>query len=69
MRIALISDVHANLHALEAVLAEVDKGDFEELWFLGDLIGYGPRPNECTAILRERAFSSFSVFTAMKLAP
>jgi predicted phosphodiesterase len=55
VRIAVLSDVHANLHALEAVLAEVDAGDFEELWFLGDLVGYGPRPNECTAILRERA--------------
>ena len=55
MRIAVLSDVHANLHALEAVLAEVDAGEFEEVWFLGDLIGYGPRPNECTTILRERA--------------
>jgi diadenosine tetraphosphatase ApaH/serine/threonine PP2A family protein phosphatase len=55
VRIAVLSDVHANLHALEAVLAEVDAGEFEEVWFLGDLIGYGPRPNECTTILRERA--------------
>ena len=55
MRVAVLSDVHANLHALEAVLAEVDGGGFEELWFLGDLVGYGPRPNECTAILRDRA--------------
>ena len=55
MRIAVLSDVHSNLHALEAVLAEVDKGGFDALWFLGDLVGYGPRPNECAALLQERA--------------
>ena len=55
MRIAVLSDVHANLHALEAVLAEVDAGGFDELWCLGDLVGYGPRPNECVSLLRERA--------------
>ena len=55
MRVAVLSDVHSNLHALEAVLAEVDAGDFDALWFLGDLVGYGPRPNECTALLQERA--------------
>jgi diadenosine tetraphosphatase ApaH/serine/threonine PP2A family protein phosphatase len=55
VRVAVLSDVHANLHALEAVLAEVDAGGFDELWFLGDLVGYGPRPNECTALLRDRA--------------
>jgi predicted phosphodiesterase len=54
MRIAVISDVHANLHALEAVLAEVDAAAVDELWCLGDLVGYGPRPNECAALLRER---------------
>ena len=55
MRVAVLSDVHANLHALEAVLAEVDAERFDALWFLGDLVGYGPRPNECTARLREHA--------------
>ena len=55
MRIAVLSDVHANLHALEAVLAEVDAERFDALWFLGDLVGYGPRPNECTALLQDRA--------------
>jgi diadenosine tetraphosphatase ApaH/serine/threonine PP2A family protein phosphatase len=55
LRIAVLSDVHANLHALEAVLADVDGGGFDELWSLGDLVGYGPRPNECAALLRERA--------------
>jgi len=55
VRIAVFSDVHANLHALEAVLAEIDAGGFDELWCLGDVVGYGPRPNECTALVRERA--------------
>ena len=55
MRIAVLSDVHANLHALEAVLAEVDAGGFDAIWFLGDLVGYGPKPNECAALLQERA--------------
>jgi diadenosine tetraphosphatase ApaH/serine/threonine PP2A family protein phosphatase len=55
VRIAVLSDVHSNLHALEAVLAEVDAGAFDEIWCLGDVVGYGPRPNECAAILRERA--------------
>ena len=55
MRVAVFSDVHANLHALEAVLAEVDAGGFDELWCLGDVVGYGPRPNECAALVRDRA--------------
>jgi diadenosine tetraphosphatase ApaH/serine/threonine PP2A family protein phosphatase len=55
VRIAVLSDVHANLRALEAVLAEVDAGGFDAVWFLGDLVGYGPKPNECAALLRERA--------------
>ena len=55
MRIAVLSDVHSNLHALEAVLAEAEAGAFDAIWFLGDLVGYGPRPNECAALLQERA--------------
>ena len=54
MRIAVLSDVHSNLHALEAVLAEVDASGVDEIWCLGDIVGYGPRPNECAALLRER---------------
>ena len=54
MRIAVISDIHANLHALEAVLADVDAADVDELWCLGDLVGYGPRPNECVEAVRAR---------------
>ena len=55
MRIAVLSDVHSNLHALQAVLADVDAGRFDEIWCLGDVVGYGPRPNECAALVRERA--------------
>jgi predicted phosphodiesterase len=43
MRIAVISDVHANLHALDAVLAHV--GAVDALWHLGDIVGYGPEPD------------------------
>ena len=55
MRVAVLSDIHANLHALEAVLEAVDADPPDELWCLGDLVGYGPRPNEVTEIVRERA--------------
>jgi diadenosine tetraphosphatase ApaH/serine/threonine PP2A family protein phosphatase len=55
MRAAVISDIHANLHALEAVLADIDAGTPDNIWFLGDLVGYGPRPNECCELLRGRA--------------
>jgi predicted phosphodiesterase len=52
MRCAIISDIHGNLDALEAVLA--DAGDVDGLWCLGDLVGYGPQPNECIAALIDR---------------
>jgi len=44
-KILVISDVHANLPALEAVL--LDAGEVDETWCLGDVVGYGPQPNEC----------------------
>jgi diadenosine tetraphosphatase ApaH/serine/threonine PP2A family protein phosphatase len=50
-RILVISDVHANLTALEAVLAEA--GDVNETWCLGDTVGYGPDPNECVERIRK----------------
>ena len=52
MRVAVISDIHGNLAALEAVLDAVDT---DAVWCLGDLVGYGARPNECCAAIRERA--------------
>jgi predicted phosphodiesterase len=51
MRILVISDIHANLAALKAVLA--DAGDFDAVWCLGDLVGYGPDPNDCIALVCE----------------
>jgi diadenosine tetraphosphatase ApaH/serine/threonine PP2A family protein phosphatase len=53
MRVVILSDIHSNFVALEAVLAAA--GSYDELWNLGDTIGYGPRPNECMAAMRERA--------------
>ena len=47
MAIAIISDVHANLEALEAVLADIQQRGSEEIVCLGDLVGYGPDPVEC----------------------
>lgn len=55
MRIAALSDIHANLHAFEAVLAEIDKDPPDQIWCLGDIVGYGANPNECTALAEERA--------------
>jgi predicted phosphodiesterase len=55
LKLAVLSDVHGNLHALQAVLAELDREPPDELWCLGDLVGYGPAPNECCAELARRA--------------
>ena len=51
MRYLIISDIHSNLAAFEAVLA--DAGSFDKVWCLGDVVGYGPDPNECVAQLRD----------------
>ena len=51
MRVAVLSDIHANLAALDAVLAAIPSVD--ELWQLGDIVGYGPEPDEVVARLRE----------------
>lgn len=58
MRIALLSDVHANLPALEAVLADIDKqSDLSAVYHIGDLVGYGPWPNEVVDLLRVRGIT------------
>ena len=54
MRIALLSDVHGNLPAFEAVLGDVDGEAVEEVWCLGDLVGYGAEPDGCVRLARER---------------
>jgi predicted phosphodiesterase len=55
MRVAVISDIHSNLAALRAVLEDSEREGAEEIWCLGDLVGYGPEPNACVALIRERA--------------
>jgi predicted phosphodiesterase len=50
MRILVISDIHGNFPALDAVLA--DAGTYDAVWCLGDLVGYGPQPNECIERVR-----------------
>lgn len=50
MRVLILSDIHANLTALEAVLAEA--GTCDAVWCLGDLVGYGPDPNDCIELVR-----------------
>jgi predicted phosphodiesterase len=54
MRIALLSDVHGNRPAFEAVLVAIDDADVDEVWCLGDLVGYGAEPDDCVALARER---------------
>ncbi len=54
MRVAVISDIHGNLHALEAVLAAVDDESPDAVWCLGDIVGYGPRPNRCCTAVAAR---------------
>jgi predicted phosphodiesterase len=53
-KLALISDVHGNLPALEAVLEELDKHVPDHWLCLGDVVGYGPFPSECIDLIRER---------------
>jgi predicted phosphodiesterase len=56
MRYALFSDIHANLPALEAVLADIDaRARIDAAYHLGDLVGYAPWPDEVVGLLRERA--------------
>ena len=50
MRVLIVSDIHSNYTALETVLAVA--GPFDQLWNIGDTIGYGPRPNECVMTMR-----------------
>ncbi len=54
-RVAVISDVHGNRHALDAVLEAVAAEQPDELWCLGDLVGYGPQPNQCCSAVAARA--------------
>lgn len=54
-RVAIFSDVHANLPALEAVLDEIDAAGITAILCGGDLVGYGPHPNEVCTLIQQRA--------------
>ena len=54
MRLAILSDIHSNLPALEAVLADVERREPEEVWCLGDVVGYGADPERCLELVAER---------------
>jgi predicted phosphodiesterase len=55
MKVAVISDIHGNLQAFEAVLEAVAASEASELWCLGDLVGYGADPDACVALASEHA--------------
>jgi diadenosine tetraphosphatase ApaH/serine/threonine PP2A family protein phosphatase len=55
LRAAVLSDIHSNRQALEAVLAAVDEAGVDQIWCLGDMVGYGADPDACTALIRERS--------------
>lgn len=55
MRVAIVSDIHGNRHAFEAVLDAIDDSGCEEMWCLGDLVGYGAEPDACVELARRHA--------------
>ncbi len=55
MKVAVVSDIHANRHAFEAVLDSVSESQAGELWCLGDVVGYGAEPDACVELAREHA--------------
>ena len=54
MRVAILTDIHANLPALEAVLEAIDEAGIEKAWCLGDVVGYGAQPDACAKLVSER---------------
>ena len=55
MHVAIVSDIHGNRHAFEAVLADAEAAGATEIWCLGDLVGYGAEPDACVDLARDRA--------------
>jgi predicted phosphodiesterase len=55
MRVAIVSDIHGNRQAFEAVLDAVEASDCQEMWCLGDLVGYGAEPDACVELARRYA--------------
>ena len=58
MKIAILTDIHANLHALQAVWEDLERQRPESIYCLGDLVGYGAYPNEVVEFIRERDIST-----------
>jgi diadenosine tetraphosphatase ApaH/serine/threonine PP2A family protein phosphatase len=54
VRVAILTDIHSNLPALEAVLAAIDEAGVERRWCLGDVVGYGAQPDQCAKLVSER---------------
>ena len=54
MRLAIVSDIHSNLPAFEAVLDACRQAGVDEIWCLGDVVGYGAQPDECARLAKER---------------
>nr|MBA3747949.1 metallophosphoesterase [Solirubrobacterales bacterium] len=55
MKVAILSDIHGNRQAFEAVLADAEGSGAEEMWCLGDLVGYGAEPDACVELARRHA--------------
>jgi predicted phosphodiesterase len=55
MRVAIYSDIHGNLEALSSVLKDMKREEVDKKYCLGDIVGYGPNPNECIETVKENA--------------
>ena len=53
MKIAILSDIHANLEALQRALEYLNENKVDKIYCLGDVVGYGPNPNECVDLVRD----------------
>ncbi len=58
MKIGILADVHSNLEAFQAVLFNLEKRGIKKIWHLGDIVGYGPNPNECVELLKKKKIIS-----------
>ena len=54
MKIAVVSDIHGNIYALMKTLEDIDEQNVDKIICLGDLVGYGPHPNEVVALIKRR---------------
>ena len=60
MRVAIVSDIHGNRHAFEAVMEDIAASECAEMWCLGDLVGYGADPDACVELARAHAAVSLA---------